>query len=150
MKNIFKYSLFYIIICTILTACSIGNPTKLTTPEYIKEVVVQNTKFNSSIDEVLDQVETYNGSEESLTRLNKLIDNSISIINYLRNEIGSKVPDESYDHYKIMMDAYDLYQEGLELYRENMPKPLSEERKSNIKLAESKFEEGKNALKNIK
>lgn len=145
-----KRLIFCIIMSIVLTACSFGQSPKITVPEYTKEVVLQNTKFNASIDEVLDQIETYNGSQESLDRLNKLIESSLNIINYLRDDLGPKVPNESIEHYKSMIGAYTLYQEGLELYRDNVPKPLNEERDNNIKSAENKFEEGKNALKNIK
>lgn len=142
------FSLFIFILFS--SGCSLNQPSKITTSEYTKEVVVQNQKFNNSMDEISDQVETYNGSESAKERLNKLIDNSLEIINYLKNDLGPKVPSENLDHYKSMMDAYDLYREGLELYRDNVPKPLSDERKNSLKEAENKFEKGKEALKNIK
>ena len=118
--------------------------------EYMKEVVTQNAKFNNSLDEVLDQVETYNGSQTAQERLNTLIDNSVNIIEYLQNDLGSKIPDEASEHYNSMIKAYILYKEGLELYRKYVPAPLSDERKNNIKAAEDKFEQALQQLKNIK
>ncbi len=151
MKTKYIYVFFSLFVFIMLSSgCSLNQPSKITASEYIKEVVVQNQKFNNSIGDVLDQVETYNGSEDAKERLNKLIDNSLEIINYLKNDLGPRVPPESSEHYKSMMEAYNLYREGLEIYRDNVPKPLSDERKNNLKEAENKFEKGKEALKNIK
>lgn len=150
MKQKYFYLIFCIFVFFIFSACSLQKNAKITTSEYTKEVVVQNTKFNSSLDQVLDQIETYNGSESSKERLNRLIDDTLAIINYIKNDLGPKVPSENYSHYESMLKAYDLYKEGLELYKNNIPAPLSDERKQNIQLAENKFEEAKSALKNLK
>ena len=150
MKNKWFYLFFCIIILINLTACSNQKNTKFTTAEYTKEIVVQNTKFNSALEEISDQIDTFNGSDASKQRLTKLIDDALAIIEYIKNDIKQKVPDENYAHYESMVKAYDLYKEGLELYKANVPAPLSEERKNNLRLADSKCEDGKNALKNIK
>lgn len=148
MKNLSKYLIFCLIISVFLSSCSIGGAQKITTSEYTKEVVIQNTKFNSSIDDLFDHIETYSGTDEANQRLNALIDSAISIIDYLK-VLEPKIPQDNHKHYEQMMHAYEMYQDGLEIYRKNIPLELSNERNNNIKLAESKFEDAKNLLKNI-
>ncbi len=150
MKNIIKLSIFCAILL-IFSACSFfKNSDKITNPEYVKIVVKQNLKFNNMIGDVLDQIETFTGTSASVERLNGLIDSTIELIDYLKNDLGPKVPDESLDHYNSMMEAYDLYKEGLLLYKTNVPLALGNERKENIKLAEDKFEQAREKLQSIK
>lgn len=150
MKNKFKFLCFCGLFLIFLNGCSFQNNKKITMAEYMKKVVECNAKFNNEIDEILDQIETYSGTESAKERLNNLIDSAISIIDYLKNDLGSKIPDEAEKHYKSMMEAYNLYKEGLELYRSSVPAPLGDERKNNIKSAEDKFEQALQKIKNIK
>ena len=150
MKNKLKYSFFCIFIFLLTSCAFFQNSKKITMPEYTKEIVEYNAKFNNALDEILDQIETYSGTDKAKERFNSLIDNAVSIINYLQNDLGPRVPDEAKNHYKNMMEAYNLYLEGLELYRNYIPASLSEERKNKISLAEDKFEQALQKIKSIK
>lgn len=150
MKNRFKFLFFCGLLLLFLNNCSFQQNEKITMAEYMKEVVEYNTKFNNAIDEVLDQIETFSGSETAKERLNTLLNNAVNIIEYLQNDLGPKIPAEASKHYSSMMEAYMLYKDGLEIYRKYVPVPLGEERKNNLKTAEDKFEQALQKLKNIK
>lgn len=149
MKNKMKYLFFCLFVLLFSSSCSFSGNSKITTSEYTKEIVIQNTKFNATLDDIFDHVENYSGTNEAKDRLNSLINNAIEIIDYLKNDLGSKVSQNDYSHYEKMMNAYEIYREGLELYRNNIPLDLSDERNNNIKLAEDKFEEARKALQSI-
>lgn len=148
-RSILWYMIFVTIICLGLGIYYFRTGQKMSAPEYTKEIVVQNTKFNNMLNEIFDQAETYNGSKESKERLDKLIENALEIIYYLKG-LGSSISQEYASHYKQMIGAYEMYEEALHLYKESIPMSLSDKRNDNIKLAEKKFEEAKNAIQSIK
>ena len=146
-KSIF--SILLILSCLFLSACN-NSEKNLTEPEYMKTVIVQKSNFDDILDNFLDQVENFDGSPEATERLNKLADSAEEFVATLNRTLGPVIPESSASHYQSMMDAYDMYLEGIRLYKENYPKELSDERNEAINLAEKKFHDAKEAMMNIK
>ena len=132
-----------------LGGCGIFSKGNFTKPEYIKEVIVRKEKFNDIIDNFLDQVETYDNTASSKDRLNNIATEAKNYIKDIKENLGPIVPDDCKTHYDNMMAAYNLYEEGIDLYLNNLPKPLGVERNNGIKSADAKFSEAKNAMMSL-
>lgn len=148
-KKIFLCA-FILFFVTLLCSCKNENKQKLTRPEYIKEVVVLKSKFDDMIGDFLDQVDTYSGTKESTQRLNSLAEQLESYVRYIKDNLGPIVPEESKKHYDDMMLSYNIYLESVNIYKENLPKDLGDERNNAISLAESKLKQANDAMMNIK
>lgn len=148
IKN-FTFTVLLAIGCAFLAACN-NSQKLLTEPEYMKTVVVQKSNFDDIIDNFLDQVEIYDGTPQSTERLNKLADNAEEFVTTLNRTLGPVVPEGSKEHYESMIDAYDMYIEGIRIYKENLPKELNDERDEAIGLAEKKFHDAQEMMMNIK
>ncbi len=131
-----------------LSAC-MGGSSVLTKPEYIKEVITRKSSFDDILDNFLDQVDTYNGTEDAKQRLDEKGEKAIEFVNTLKNDLKDKVPSECKEHYENMMKAYATYLEGIAIYRENLPKDLSEERNEAIRSAEQKLHDAREAMMNL-
>jgi hypothetical protein len=118
-----------------------------TKPEYIREVVIQSKNFEGVMDDFLDQVDTYNGTEESDERIEYAAQKAAIFVENLRSLLGPKVPGDAREHFKNMMLAYDMYLESIDLYKEALPKPLGEERNNGIKKAGEKFAQARETMK---
>ena len=141
---------YFIMFVLIILLSSCGNSQKtFTKPEYIKEVIVQKTNFDNVLDNFLDQVDTYNGTEESDERIERFVNQADTFIKNMQEQLGPKVPSESKDHYDKMMNAYKKYSEAMKLYQKALPKELGEERSNEIKTAEGKLNEANNDMMNL-
>lgn len=120
-----------------------------TKPEYIKEVIAQKSNFDNVLDNFLDQIDTYNGTEESNERVERFVNQADTFIKNMQQQLGPKVPDDSKDHYNKMMKAYEKYLEAMRLYQKALPKELGEERSQEIKTAERKLNEANNDMMNL-
>ncbi|MDR1627314.1 MAG: hypothetical protein LBR79_00895 [Oscillospiraceae bacterium] len=130
--------------------CSCGNNQRtFTKPEYIKEVIAQKSNFDNVLDNFLDQADTYNGTEESIKRMEGLINQAETFIKNMQEQLGPKVPNDSKEHYSKMMKAYKKYLEAMRMYQEFIQKDLGEERSKGIKAAEGKLNEANNDMKNL-
>ena len=125
-------------------------PVVFTQAEYIKEVVVQNQSFNDVLDKFLDEITRYDGSKEDTEELEATANKLSNFVKELDNQLGPKVPESSKGHYQKMMDAYNMYIEGIEMYKKAVPKNLGEERNTQLNQASDKIAEAKTAMKNLK
>lgn len=122
---------------------------KLTEPEYIKEVIVRKEKFDDTIENFLDQVDTYDDTKSKKDKLQSIATDLTNLVNKLKEDLGSKIPDGSRQHYNNMINAYELYLKGVELYLNNLPKPLGDDRNNGIKSAEDTFQEAQKQMMNL-
>lgn len=125
-------------------------PTVFTQSEYIKEVIIQNQSFNDTLDKFLDEVTSYDGSKEDTEKLESTANKLKNFVSELEKQLGPKVPASSKEHYQKMINAYNMYLEGIEMYKKAVPKNLGEERNAQIKQAQDKISEAKNNIKNLK
>lgn len=125
-------------------------PTTFTQAEYIKEVIVQNQSFNNTLDNFLDEVSSYSGSKEDTEKLENTANKLKNFVNELEKQLGPRVPSTSKEHYQKMMDAYNVYLEGIDMYKKAVPKNLGDERNTQIKEAQNKILEAKTQMKNLK
>ncbi len=125
-------------------------PTVFTQSEYIKEVIIQNQSFNDTLDKFLDEVTSYDGSKEDTEKLENTANKLKNFVNELEKQLGPKVPTSSKEHYQKMIEAYNMYLEGIEMYKKAVPKNLGEERNIQIKQAQDKISEAKKTMKNLK
>lgn len=121
-----------------------------TKSEYIKEVTYQKEDFDDLMNKYFDQIVSYNGTKEATEKLENTANKFSEFVEELKKQLGPKVPAEASSHYKSMMAAYDIYLEAVDMYKKAVPKPLGEERTTLIKEAETKMNEAKDAMKNIK
>ncbi len=141
---------YFIMSALIILLSSCGNSQQVfTKPEYIKEVIAQKANFDNVLDNFLDQVDTYNGTEESNERIERFVNQADTFIKNMQEQLGPKVPGESKDHYNKMMEAYKKYSEAMKLYQKALPKELGEERSEEIKTAEGKLNEANNDMMNL-
>lgn len=120
-----------------------------TKSEYIKEVVVQNDNFNDLLDKFLDQTTSYNGTKEATEKLENTANKFSEFVAALKIKLGPKVPHESAEHYKAMMEVYDIYLEAISMYKKAVPKNLGEDRTKEIGQAAKKLMQAEEAMKNI-
>lgn len=125
-------------------------PTTFTQAEYIKEVIVQNQSFNNTLDNFLDEVSSYTGSKEDTEKLENTANKLKNFVSELDKQLGPRVPSTSKEHYQKMMDAYDMYLEGIDMYKKAVPKNLGDERNAQIREAQDKIFEARNQMKNLK
>ena len=125
-------------------------PTTFTQAEYIKEVIVQNQSFNNTLDNFLDEVSSYSGSKDDTEKLENTANKLKNFVNELEKQLGPRVPSTSKEHYQKMMDAYNVYLEGIDMYKKAVPKNLGDERNTQIKEAQNKILEAKTQMKNLK
>ena len=125
-------------------------PTTFTQAEYIKEVIVQNQSFNNTLDNFLDEVSSYTGSKEDTEKLENTANNLKNFVSELDKQLGPRVPSTSKEHYQKMMDAYNMYLEGIDMYKKAVPKNLGDERNAQIREAQDKIFEARNQMKNLK
>lgn len=125
-------------------------PVVFTQAEYIKEVVVQNQSFNDVLDKFLDEITRYDGSKEDTEKLEATANKLSNFVKELDNQLGPRVPESSKEHYQKMMAAYNMYIEGVEMYKKAVPKNLGEERNTQLNQAQEKIAEAKSAMKNLK
>ena len=125
-------------------------PTTFTQAEYIKEVIVQNQSFNNTLDNFLDEVSSYTGSKEDTEKLENTANKLKNFVSELEKQLGPRVPSTSKEHYQKMMDAYNMYLEGIDMYKKAVPKNLGDERNTQIKEAQNKILEAKTQMKNLK
>ena len=125
-------------------------PTTFTQTEYIKEVIVQNQSFNNTLDNFLDEVSSYTGSKEDTEKLENTANKLKNFVSELEKQLGPRVPSTSKEHYQKMMDAYNVYLEGIDMYKKAVPKNLGDERNAQIKEAQDKIFEARNQMKNLK
>ena len=122
----------------------------LTKSEYIKEVTFQKEDFDDLMNKYFDQIISYNGTKEATEKLENTAAKFNTFVDELKKQLGPKVPAEASSHYQSMMNAYDIYLEAVNMYKNAVPKPLGEERNSLLKDAENKLNEAKEAMKNLK
>ena len=146
-RNVFIYWLFALS-CVFLSSC-MGGDKVLLKEEYMKEIIIRKQSFDDILDNFLDQVDTYNGTDYSKQRLDEKGEEVIEFINTLENDLKDRVPSECKEHYQNMMKAYSTYLEGINLYIETLPKELSEERNEAIRSAEQKLHDAKEAMLNL-
>ncbi len=125
-------------------------PTTFTQAEYIKEVIVQNENFNNALDNFLDEISSYSGSREDTQKLENTANKLRNFVNELEKQLGPKVPNSSREHYQKMIDAYNIYLEGIDMYKKAVQKNLGDERNAQIKEAQNKIFEARNQMKNLK
>lgn len=125
-------------------------PTTFTQAEYIKEVIVQNQSFNNTLDNFLDEVSSYTGSKEDTEKLENTANKLKNFVSELDKQLGPRVPSTSKEHYQKMMDAYNVYLEGIDMYKKAVPKNLGDERNAQIREAQDKIFEARNQMKNLK
>lgn len=125
-------------------------PTTFTQAEYIKEVIVQNQSFNNTLDNFLDEVSSYTGSKEDTEKLENTANKLKNFVSELDKQLGPRVPSTSKEHYQKMMDAYNMYLEGIDMYKKAVPKNLGDERNAQIREAQDKIFEARNQMKNLK
>ncbi len=125
-------------------------PTTFTQAEYIKEVIVQNQSFNNTLDNFLDEVSSYTGSKEDTEKLENTANKLKNFVSELEKQLGPRVPSTSKEHYQKMMDAYNMYLEGIDMYKKAVPKNLGDERNAQIREAQDKIFEARNQMKNLK
>lgn len=125
-------------------------PTTFTQAEYIKEVIVQNQSFNNTLDNFLDEVSSYTGSKEDTEKLENTANKLKNFVSELEKQLGPRVPNTSKEHYQKMMDAYNMYLEGIDMYKKAVPKNLGDERNAQIREAQDKIFEARNQMKNLK
>lgn len=125
-------------------------PTTFTQAEYIKEVIVQNQSFNNTLDNFLDEVSSYTGSKEDTEKLENTANKLKNFVSELDKQLGPRVPSTSKEHYQKMMNAYNVYLEGIDMYKKAVPKNLGDERNAQIKEAQDKIFEARNQMKNLK
>lgn len=124
--------------------------TTFTQAEYIKEVIVQNQSFNNTLDNFLDEVSSYTGSKEDTEKLENTANKLKNFVSELDKQLGPRVPSTSKEHYQKMMDAYNMYLEGIDMYKKAVPKNLGDERNAQIREAQDKIFEARNQMKNLK
>ncbi len=120
-----------------------------TRSEYIKEVIVQNDDFNNLIDDFLDKVSSYRGTQEDTEKLDASANNVIKFVSALKEKLGPRVGDDSKEHYEKMIAAYDKYLEAIEMYKKVVPKSAGEERAHQIHEAQQKLIDAQTAMKNL-
>jgi len=124
-------------------------PRVFTRAEYIKEVVIQNRDFEKSVDKFLDQVISYNGTQESLDNLKNSASKFTEFVEELQKKLKPKVPSDSKNHYEQMINAYNIYLESINMYLKYTPKALGDERTELLKQAGEKLSEARETMKNI-
>lgn len=122
----------------------------LTKSEYIKEVVFQKEDFDDLLNKYQDQIISYDGTVEATEKLESTASKFGKFLEELKKQLGPKVPSEASSHYQSMLQAYDIYLEAVDMYKNAVPKPLGEERNTLMKDAENKLNEAKQAMKNLK
>lgn len=158
LKFIMKIKKKWLIIIGAIVVCLVAFvwfykknvPVVFTKAEYIKEVVIQNQSFNDVLDKFLDEVTRYDGSKEDTEKLEATANKLSNFVKELDNQLGPKVPESSKEHYQKMMDAYNMYIEGVDMYKKAVPKNLGDERNTQISQARDKIAEAKSAMKNLK
>lgn len=158
MKSLKLQKKWIILISGAIILCVVGLvffyqknvPTTFTQTEYIKEVIVQNQSFNNTLDNFLDEVSSYTGSKEDTEKLENTANKLKNFVSKLEKQLGPRVPSTSKEHYQKMMDAYNVYLEGIDMYKKAVPKNLGDERNAQIKEAQDKIFEARNQMKNLK
>ncbi len=158
MKSLKLEKKWIILISGVIILCVVGLiffyqknvPTTFTQAEYIKEVIVQNENFNNALDNFLDEISSYSGSKEDTEKLENTADKLRNFVNELEKQLGPKVPNTSREHYQKMIDAYNVYLEGIDMYKKAVQKNLGDERNTQIKEAQNKIFEARNQMKNLK
>lgn len=158
MKSLKLQKKWIILISGAIILCVVGLvffyqknvPTTFTQTEYIKEVIVQNQSFNNTLDNFLDEVSSYTGSKEDTEKLENTANKLKNFVSELEKQLGPRVPSTSKEHYQKMMDAYNVYLEGIDMYKKAVPKNLGDERNAQIKEAQDKIFEARNQMKNLK
>ena len=117
--------------------------------EYIKEVIVQNDDFNNLVDDFLDKVSSYKGTQEDTEKVEASADKITKFITALKEKLGPRVGDDSKEHYEKMMAAYDKYLEAVEMYKKVVPKVMNEERSRQMYEAQLKLMEAQKDMKNL-
>lgn len=149
-KKFYKSVNYFIMSLVMVLLCSCGNSQQVfTKPEYIKEVIAQKANFDNVLDNFLDQVDTYNGTEESNERIERFVNQADTFIKNMQQQLEPRVPSDSKDHYNKMMAAYKKYLESMKLYQKALAKELGEERSEEIKDAEGKLNEANNDMMNL-
>ncbi len=120
-----------------------------TRSEYIKEVVIQNQNFEDLLDNFLDQVVTYSGTKEETEKLDNTATKLENFVKALKEKLGPKVPYDSKTHYESMIAAYEIYLEAVNMYKKAVPKTLGAERTTQMKEAENKLADAREAMKNL-
>ena len=149
MKKVSLLSFVILLSVVFLGGCKGITNGSFTKPEYIKEVIVHKEKFNDIMDKFLDQVDTYDGTEEAKNKLSSELAEATEYVNNIKADLGSKIPEDCREHYNNMIAAYNLYLEGMNIYVQNLPKALGDERNNAIKQAEDKLHEAQNAMMNL-
>ena len=126
------------------------SPKVLTKTEYVKEVIVQNKQFEEVLDNFLDQVFSFNSTKEAADKLENTAAKFPDFVEGLKTKLEPRVPHESKEHYKQMMEAYRIYLEAIEMYKNAVLKYSNEERSAAIDEAKNKLQEARSAMKNIK
>ena len=158
MKSLKLEKKWIILISGVIILCVVGLiffyqknvPTTFTQAEYIKEVIVQHENFNNALDNFLDEISSYSGSKEDTEKLENTADKLRNFVNELEKQLGPKVPNTSREHYQKMIDAYNVYLEGIDMYKKAVQKNLGDERNTQIKEAQNKIFEARNQMKNLK
>ncbi len=120
-----------------------------TRSEYIKEVIVQNDDFNNLIDEFLDKVSSYNGTQEDMEKVENSASKISEFVSTLKEKLGPRVGDDSKEHYDKMIEAYDIYLEAIAMYKKTTPKNAGEERAKQMYEAQQKLIEAQKAMKSL-
>lgn len=152
-----KNKKWIITVAVFLGLCSIGigflyykHATRhFTRSEYIKEVIIQNDDFNNLIDEFLDKVSSYSGTQEDIEKVENSAGKITEFVSVLKEKLGPRVADDSKEHYDKMIKAYDMYIEAIEMYKRTTPKNAGPERSQQMYEAQQKLIEAQNAMKSL-
>lgn len=120
-----------------------------TRSEYIKEVIVQNDDFNNLLDEFLDRVSSYRGTQEDTEKVDASADKITKFVSALKERLGPRVGEDSKEHYEKMIAAYDKYLEAVDIYKKVVPKDAGEERAEQMYEAQQKLIEAQKAMKSL-
>lgn len=139
------------VLVTFLSGCGCSRREKVfSKPEYVKEVLLQKRNFDNIRDDFLDQIEAFDGTTESKTRLDRILDDAQTFINNLRDILGPKVPETSRGHYENMINVYQQYLNAFKQYKNAALLELGEERNQAIREAEKSLSEANTAMLNLK
>lgn len=120
-----------------------------TRSEYIKEVIVQNEDFNNLIDDFLNKVSAYKGTQEDIEKVDESANKITTFVSTLKEKLGPRVGDDSKEHYEKMMAAYDKYVESIDMYKKVLPKSAGEERAQQLYEAQKKLIEAQMDMKSL-
>ena len=121
-----------------------------TKSEYVKEVIVQNKAFETSLDNFLDQVYAYDSSKAATEKFQTTAEKFPKFVSDLEEKLGARVPSEVRPHYDQMIAAYKVYLEAIDLYKRAVPKNIGEERETMMKEAAEKLSQAKEAMGSLK